>query len=74
MIHTDNKYNTSDCTTPKMPKIINKSSKKFAKTDPHMKPRKSNTCLPPTETCKLFTCNFFNYNFKIFFSNQTKLS
>lgn len=45
-------YNISDCTTPKMPNIINKSSKKFAKTDPHMKPRKSNACLAPTETCK----------------------
>lgn len=50
--HTDNKYNTSDCTTPNIPKIINKSSKKLANTDPHINPRKSNACLAPTETCK----------------------
>lgn len=29
---------------------MNKSSKKLANTDPHMKPRKSNACLTPTET------------------------
>jgi len=50
MGHTDNKYNTSDCRTPNIPKIINKSSKKFANTDPHINPRKSNACLAPTET------------------------
>jgi len=52
MLHTDNKYNTSDCTTPNIPKMINKSSKKFANTDPHINPRKSNACLAPTETYK----------------------
>lgn len=50
---TDKRYKTSDCTTPNIPKIINKSSKKFANTDPHMKPRKSNACLAPTDTCKI---------------------
>lgn len=61
--HTDNRYKTSDCIIPNMPNIINKSSKKFAKTDPHMKPRKSNACLAPTETCKNML--FFNFPLKI---------